>query len=78
MKVARHVQATQNRKLVKFLQYIKKNVLQLLLCSIVMQNIQILYGVPVIFVVTCIQVVVVKIGRGILDHGTLKSAVSHE
>ena len=33
---ARHVQSTQNRKLVIFLQYIKKNILQLLLCSIVM------------------------------------------
>ena len=42
MEVARHVQSTQNRKLVKFLQYIKKKVMQLLLCSIVMQDIQIL------------------------------------
>ena len=45
VKVARHIQSTQNRKLVMFLQYLKKNVLQLLLCSIVMQNIQIFYGV---------------------------------
>ena len=37
MEVARYVQSTQNRKLVIFLQ----RVLQLLLCSIVMQNIQI-------------------------------------
>ena len=40
MKVATHVQSNQNRKLVIFLQYLKKKVSQLLLCSIVMQNIQ--------------------------------------
>ena len=43
MKVAKHVQSTQNRKLVLFWQYIKKKVGQLLLCSIVMQDIQIFY-----------------------------------
>ena len=53
MKVATHVQSTQNRKLVIFLQYIKKKVSQLLLCSIVMQNIQIFYGDPVMLLVTC-------------------------
>ena len=77
MEVARHVQSTQNRKLVKFLQYIKKNVLQLLLCSIVMQNIQILYGVPVMFVVS-FWVIVVKNGCGLLDQGILKSAITQE
>ena len=46
-----HVQSNQNRKLVIFLQYILK-VLQLLLCSIVMQNIQVLYGAPIVFIVT--------------------------
>ena len=51
MEVARHVQSTLNKKLVKFLQYIEKKVLQLLLCFIVMQNIQILYRVPVMFIV---------------------------
>ena len=66
MEVARHVQSTQNRKLVKFLQYIKKNVLQLLLCSIVMQNIQILYRVSVMFVVTCFCVIVDKNRCGLL------------
>ena len=49
----RHVQITQNRKLVTFLQYIKKKLLQLLLCSTMMQNIQIFYVGPVMFVVTC-------------------------
>ena len=52
MEVARHGQSTENEKLVAFLQYIKKKLSQLLLCSIVMQNIQIFYGGPVIFVVT--------------------------
>ena len=50
MEVARHIRSTQNSKLVKCLQYIKKIMLELLLCSIVMQNIQIFYGVPVMFV----------------------------
>ena len=75
IEVARHVQNTENRKLVKFVQYITKNILQLLLCSIMMQNIQIFYGVPVMFFVTCFWVVVVKNGCGSLDQGTLKSAI---
>ena len=53
MEVTRYIQSTKNRKLVTFLQHIKKRVLQLLLCSIVMQNIQIVYGGPVMFIVTC-------------------------
>ena len=36
MEVARDVQSTQNRKLVRFLQYIKQKVMELLLCSVVM------------------------------------------
>ena len=51
MEVVRHVQSTENRKLVTFLRYIKKKLLQLLLCSIVMQNIQIFYGSPVMLLV---------------------------
>ena len=35
------------------LQYLKKKVLHLILCSIVMQNIQIFYGGPLKFVVIC-------------------------
>ena len=53
MEVARHVQSTQNRKLVIFLQYIKKKMSQLHMFSIVMENIQIFYGGPVMFVATC-------------------------
>ena len=56
MEVTRNAQSTQNRKLVIYLQYIKKKVLQLLLCSIVMQNIQIFCGCLVMFVVTCFTV----------------------
>ena len=48
MDVARYVQSTEKRKLVIFLQ----RVLQPLFCSHVMQNIQILYGGPAMFV-TC-------------------------
>ena len=44
MEVARHVQCAQNKKLLIYLQYLKKKVPQLLLCSIVMQNIEIFYG----------------------------------
>ena len=43
-----------------------------------MQNIQILDWVPVVFVVTYFWVAVFKNGRGLLDHGTLKSEVSQE
>ena len=52
MEVARHVQNTENRKLVMFLQYIRKNVATALF-SIVMQNIQIFYRGSVMFFVTC-------------------------
>ena len=43
-----------------------------------MQNIQIRYGVPIMFVVTCFLVIVAKNERGLLDHETIKSAVSQE
>ena len=43
IEVARYVQGIKNRKLVTFLQYITKRVSQLLLCSLVMQNIQIYF-----------------------------------
>ena len=42
MELAKYVQSTKNRKL----QYIKK-VSQLLLCFVVLQNIQLFYGGPV-------------------------------
>ena len=51
MEVTRHVQSTQNMMLVMFLQYLKEKLSQLLLSYIVMQNIQIFYGGPVMFVV---------------------------
>ena len=55
--VARHIQSIQNRKLVMFLQYREKKVPQLLLCSIMMQNIQIFYGGPVMFSVTSYHII---------------------
>ena len=53
MEVARHVQITQNRKVVILFWYIEKKVLQLLLYIIVMQNILMFYRGPVMFIVTC-------------------------
>ena len=49
--VARYVQNTPNRKLLIFLQYIKKKCFNCL-SSILMQNIEIFYGDPVMFVFT--------------------------
>ena len=43
-----------------------------------MQNIQIIYWVPAMFVFTYFWVAVAKYGRDLLDHRTLKSAVSQE
>ena len=60
VEVARHVQSTQIRKLVIFLQYIKKNVSQLPLYPIAMQNIQIFCGCPVMFAVICFWLVLIK------------------
>ena len=59
MKVARHVQSTKIGSLLNFSNILRK-VLQRLLCSIGMQNIQILYWIPVMFVVTYFWVAVVK------------------
>ena len=53
MEVGRHAQSNQKRKLVIFLHCIKKKVSQLLLCSIVIQSIEIFYGGPAMFIVTC-------------------------
>ena len=55
VEVVGHIQSTQNRKLVKFLQYLKKKSSQLLLCFIVMQKILIFYRGLVMFVVTCFK-----------------------
>ena len=52
MEVATHVQNTQNKNLVIFLQNIRKNIATDM-CSIVMQNIQIFYRGSVISGVTC-------------------------
>ena len=51
MEVTRHVQNTQNRKLVIFFDILRKTV-ETALCSIVMQSIQIFYGGRVMSVVT--------------------------
>ena len=74
LRKARHVKSTQKRLKLKFLNILRKTIATVFV-SILMQNIQVLYGFPVIFVVTCSWVVLVKNGRG---HRTLKSAVSEE
>ena len=51
-----------------------KKFVQLFLCSIVMENIQIFCGGPVMFVDTGFWVVVIRNGCIVLYHGTLKSA----
>ena len=78
MEVSTHVQSIQNRKLVKILQYIKKKVMQLLLYSIMMQRFKYFKGVPVMCVVTCFWVVLVKNRCGLFDQRTLKFAISSE
>ena len=52
MEVTRHVQSTQSRKLVTLLQYMKKKLVKLLFCSVVMQNVQIFYGGLVMSIAT--------------------------
>ena len=49
MELTRNVPSSQNRKLVICLQYLKKKVLQLLFCSILMQNVQMFWGNPIMF-----------------------------
>ena len=61
MEVVVYVQSTQNRKFVIVLQHIKEKVSQLLLCSVMMQNIQIFYRGPVMFVVTYLENFVFKV-----------------
>ena len=51
MEVTRHVQSTHNGKLVIFLQYIKKKLLQPLLCSA--KHLDILWGSSQVHCYTC-------------------------
>ena len=74
MKVVRYVQSTIKGILLNFSYILRKSIAT----AFVKQNIQILYWVPVIFVVTYFSVAVVKNGRGLSDHRTLKSAASQE
>ena len=77
MKVARHVQSTEKGSLLNFSNILRKSIAtaSMFYCD---AYIQILYCVPVMFVVTYFWVAVVKSGRGLLGHGTLKYAVSQE
>ena len=68
MEVARHVKVPKIRSWEFFCK--KEKISQLLLSSIVIENIQIIYGGSVMFYVTCFWVFVVKNGCNLLDHGT--------
>ena len=71
------MQSTKKGSLLNFCNILRKSVTSAFVfcCD---ANIQILYWVPVTFVVTYFWVALVKNGCGLLDHGTLKSAVSQE
>ena len=68
----RHVQSTKKRKYVKFLQYIKKKYRNCFCVLFWCKTFR------YVMFVTCFWVIVAKKGCGLLDHGTLKSAVSQE
>ena len=78
MKVARHVQSTQNKKFVRFLKCIKKKYHNCFCVLLWNKTCRYFTSVPVMFAVTCFWVFVVKNGHGLLDHGTLNSVVSQE
>ena len=65
---------TKKGSLLNFSNMLRKSIAT----AFVLQNIQILYWVPVMFVVACFWVAVVKNGLDLLDHETLKSAASQE
>ena len=77
MKVARHVQSTKKGSLLNFSNILRKRIATAFVfyCD---ENIQILYWVPVMFVITYFWVAVAKNACRLFDHGTLKSAVSQE
>ena len=77
MKVARHVQSNQKRKLLNFCNILRKSIATTFVFHCDAKHSDI-YWVPIIFVVTCFRVPVVKNGHGLLDHGTLKSAVTQK
>ena len=64
--------------LLNFYNILRKSLATAFLCYIVVQNIQLFYGVPAMFIVSYFWVVVLNNGHGLLDQGTLKSVVSQE
>ena len=51
-------------------------VLQLLLCYVVMQNIEILYRVPVMFIVTCLKYKVIEVVAIESEHNVISTLES--
>ena len=77
MKVARHVQRTKKGSLLNFSNILRKNIVTAFVLCCDAKHSDTLLGSSH-FVVTYFWVAVVKNGLGLLDHGTLKSAVSQE
>ena len=73
MEVPRHTKGSQNRQVVIFLNYVKKKVLHLLLCSMVMQNFQIFREGPVEFLLILSGAHLVRGVRKIFHSDHLKS-----
>ena len=73
-----YVQSTKNKNPVKFLQHIKKKIMQLPLCSIVMQNIWELKEFQSCSLLLVYGWLWSKTGVNFLDQGTLKSAIHQE
>ena len=76
MKVARLVQSTKKGSLLNFSNILRKSIATAFVFYCDAKHSDTL--LPVMFVVTYFWVAVIKNGRGLLDHGTLKTAVSQE
>ena len=77
IKVARYVQSNQKRKLLNFCHLLRKSI-ETAFVSYCDAKHSDTYQDPVIVVVACFWVAVVRNGYSLLDQGTLKSAVSQE
>ena len=73
--VTRHVQSTQKMNSVKFFQYRRKSIGNAFVFYHDAKHSDTLWGSPFMFMFC---VVVVKNGRGFLDPGAVKSAISQE
>ena len=79
IKVARHVQSTTEKgSLLNFGNILRKTIATAVVLYCDAKHSDILLGSSHVCCYTYFWVVVVKNGHGLLDHGTLKSAVSEE